>query len=139
MTSTSNFTEYVLHELYVVTEPLALSYCPLSMQQADSDQAVNPFTSRGSTPSFAHCIWEALKGRSDGLSVQDIADVMQEQNLRDMSNLKNPSGQVVQQAAEPLQSHMHTNIWNICQELCMCSQFHVSAGLRGVWDCRFQM
>lgn len=100
------------------------------MLQADSDQAVNPFTSRGSTPSFAHCIWEALKGRSDGLSVQDIANVMQEQNLRDMSNLKNPAGQVVQQAVVPLQSHMHTNIWNICQELCMCGQLHVSAGLR---------
>lgn len=69
------------------------------MEAPDTDQDANPFTSRGNTPSFAHCIWEALKDRPDGLGAQDIANVMQKQGLRDMSHLKSAASQVLASTA----------------------------------------
>lgn len=82
------------------------------MQEAETDQAVNPFVSRTSTPSFAHCIWEALKNRPEGLGVQDIVAVMHKQNLRDMSHLKSAAGQV-----NMMQYRVHTSFDAPCSLL----------------------
>ena len=65
------------------------------MAGADDDHSnLNPFRRSGTTSSFAFCIWEVLKDSPAGLSGHDIADAVQQQNLRDVSGLKNAAGQV---------------------------------------------
>ena len=65
------------------------------MAESGTDHSkLNPFISSGTTLSFAFCIWEVLKDRPAGLSIQNIADAVQHQNLRDLSGLKNAPGQV---------------------------------------------
>ena len=90
------------------------------MQEAETDQAVNPFVSRTSTPSFAHCIWEALKDRPEGLGVQDIAAVMHTQNLRDTSHLKSAAGQV-----NTMLHGVHTSFDALCSVLLASSVIYI--------------
>ena len=65
-----------------------------SRSHGEDQQAVNPFKSRTGNPTFPQCIWEVLVVHRYGLSIAAMVVQLQQRDLRDVSGLKNPGGQV---------------------------------------------
>jgi len=69
----------------------------MSKHSDDKYTLINPFEARGKSgreEKLKYCAWEVLKDFPCGLHISQIAREIQQRKLRDLSKMRNATGQV---------------------------------------------